>query len=246
MGYFTEGDKTWWLPDTLPNKTDSWQQQQRAKRYYIPSLQTTRSHPRWYFDNGALVSDEYLNKNDGWLLLINNYPGFGDNQICVTDPCEDWTVDNTAKTCTVTYTIWTYVYPVPSSINYDQKWAYDAEEGNWVKNNSAKTITATYTVTTLSADELTAEDAETWKDVREERDNRLAASDHIVLQAVEQGKTVSDTAKTYRQALRDKPAGIGNIRTFGVRKAIGSGETYQDFTDASLWPTAPTTSQYFA
>ena len=82
--------------------------------------------------------------------------------------------------------------------------------------------------------------------MREERDKRLAASDHIVLQAVEQGKTVSDTAKTYRQALRDKPAGIGNIRTFGVRKAIGSGETYQDFTDASLWPTAPTTSQYFA
>tara|TARA_Y100000289_G_C3886507_1_gene131574 strand:- start:106 stop:810 length:705 start_codon:yes stop_codon:yes gene_type:complete len=232
MPYITEGDKTYWLPDTYPEKTDEWDQAQRAKRYYIPSEQRCRSHPRWNFDNGALVTDEYLYKNGGWLRIVDNYPSCGFNQIVITDPFESWIKDESAMTATVTYTIWQYVYPEPTDVSYTEKWEWTPEEGNWVRDESAKTITATYTRTDLTADELTAKDAETWADTRYERNLRLAATDHILLQAQEKSKTVSDTVKTYRQALRDLPSNISNIRTFNI-------------TSDALWPTEPTSDQYF-
>lgn len=232
MPYITEGDKTYWLPDTYPEKTDEWDQAQRAKRYYIPSEQRCRSHPRWNFDNGALVTDEYLYKNGGWLRIVDNYPSCGFNQVVITDPFESWIKDESAMTATVTYTIWQYVYPEPTDVSYTEKWEWTPEEGNWVRDESAKTITATYTRTDLTADELTAKDAETWADTRYERNLRLAATDHILLQAQEKSKTVSDTVKTYRQALRDITANISDIRTF-------------DITSDALWPTEPTSDQYF-
>lgn len=232
MPYITEGEKTYWLPDTYPEKTDEWNQAQRQKRYYIPSELRCRSHPRWSFDNGALVTDEYLFKNGGWLIIIDNYPTVGFNQVAITDPFESWTKDESAMTVTVTYTLWQYIYPESSGATYTQKWEYTPEERNWVRDESAKTITATITITDLTADELAAKDTETWADTRYERNLRLTATDHIILQAQEKSKTVSDTVKTYRQALRDIPSNISDIRTF-------------DITSDALWPTEPTSDQYF-
>ena len=48
--------------------------------------------------------------------------------------------------------------------------------------------------------------AEPLRLLRVERDKRLTESDWVVTKATETGEAVSDTWKTYRQALRDLPA----------------------------------------
>jgi hypothetical protein len=233
MPYITEGEKEYWLPETYPDPTDEWNQAQRQKRYLVLSEQRCRSHPRWYFDNGSLVTDEYLYKNGGWLRIIDNYPEAGFNEVVITDPFESWIKDEDAMTATVTYTKWKYIYPETKEVAYNQKWEWTKEEGNWIRDEDAKTITATYTVTDLTDEELSAKDEESWFDLRYERTLRLQATDHIVLRAQEEGRTVSDTVKTYRQTLRDLPANVSDIRTF-------------DLKNYPLWPTEPTSDQYFA
>ena len=49
-------------------------------------------------------------------------------------------------------------------------------------------------------------DAEPMRLLRVERDKRLVTCDWVVTKATETGTTVSDSWKTYRQALRDLPA----------------------------------------
>jgi hypothetical protein len=57
-------------------------------------------------------------------------------------------------------------------------------------------------------------------DVRNQRNNLLRESDVVVVRAFETGQPVSDTWKTYRQALRDVPAQTG-------------------FPSNVVWPTIP-------
>ena len=86
----------------------------------------------------------------------------------------------------------------------------------------------------FTAEEETARDAEeqAWADaaparalenLRQKRDRLLAASDWEITSELEKGNAISSDMKTYRQALRDLPAGK---------------DTVAKCTDAT-WPTKP-------
>ena len=184
-----DGKNKYWIPDVLPEPTSEWNQGQREKRYFDPNSRTVKVHPKWYFDNCALVSDEYLNLNDGWLLVVDNYPEVGATQIAKTNPQEDWIFDK--NTATVTYSIYTYIYPDPPQIQYNQKYESNSET-KWIVDEGLKTITQTFTVTDLTEDELLEKDEETWLDVRYERNKRLSDTDHIIIVATEKNLTISD------------------------------------------------------
>lgn len=232
MPWFTQESKTeekkYWLPEEIPEPTPEWNELQRNKRYLLPDW-TTRSHPNWYFLNGALVSDEYLLINDGWKLLIDNYPTEipYDSQVR-TDPPESWTLTET--TATVTYSIYQYVRNFPQ-VSYEQTYKV-LPESQWTVDEENKIITCTYEVRDLTLAELDAKDEETWFDLRYERNKRLQETDYAFVYAIEKGLEVSNNLKDYRQNLRDLPANIVNIRTF-------------DFHNSNSWPTKPNANEYF-
>ena len=58
----------------------------------------------------------------------------------------------------------------------------------------------------LAAEVTRLTNAEPMRLLRVERDRRLSLCDWVVTKATETGSTVSDSWKTYRQALRDLPA----------------------------------------
>ena len=58
----------------------------------------------------------------------------------------------------------------------------------------------------LAAEVTRLTNAEPMRLLRVERDRRLSLCDWVVTKATETGTTVSDSWKTYRQALRDLPA----------------------------------------
>ena len=58
----------------------------------------------------------------------------------------------------------------------------------------------------LAAEVTRLTNAEPMRLLRVERDTRLSLCDWVVTKATETGSTVSDSWKTYRQALRDLPA----------------------------------------
>ena len=231
MAYFTEGDKTWWLPDVLPEPTEEWNYSQRQKRYLCLRERTTKTHPRWYFDNGALVSDEYLYRNDLYYLIVDSYPSAGFREVVITDPFERWILNDDEMTATVTYTVWKYIYPEPT-VKYEQVWEWEPEDGNWIRDEENKTITATYSVRNKTPEELLSQDIECWKELRYERNLRLSATDYIVILAIEKNLQVSTQIKEYRQSLRDLPGRVTNIRTF-------------DITNDPLWPTEVNPNNYW-
>ena len=74
----------------------------------------------------------------------------------------------------------------------------------------------------FTAEEETARDAEeqAWADaaparaladLRSKRDRLLQSSDWEIMQELEKGNAISDNMKTYRQALRDLPAGKDTV-----------------------------------
>ena len=86
----------------------------------------------------------------------------------------------------------------------------------------------------FTAEEETARDAEeqAWADaaparaladLRSKRDNLLKVSDWEIIQELEKGNAISDDMKTYRQALRDLPAGKDTV----------------DKCNNATWPTKP-------
>ena len=86
----------------------------------------------------------------------------------------------------------------------------------------------------FTAEEETARDAEeqAWADaaparaladLRSKRDNLLKVSDWEIMQELEKGNEISDDMKTYRQALRDLPAGKDTV----------------DKCNNATWPTKP-------
>ena len=60
-------------------------------------------------------------------------------------------------------------------------------------------------------------------DLRDKRNRLLQASDWEIMQELEKGNAISDDMKTYRQALRDLPAGKDTV----------------DKCNNATWPTKP-------
>ena len=105
MTWITEKDSTYWIPDILPENTEEYNAIQREKVYFtLENLE--RVHPKWHYDNGAFVDDEYLFLNEGWKLVIDEVVRVDPDELkkVVRNSFENWEeIDE--KTLKVTYTI---------------------------------------------------------------------------------------------------------------------------------------------
>lgn len=106
MPWITENDKTWWMPEVLPQPTEEHQEAQSNKRY-LTHEGKERQHPGWtYAENIAYVDDEYLFQNEGWKVIIDERPEITPDDLknVSRNSSEEWEeVDE--KTLRVTYTL---------------------------------------------------------------------------------------------------------------------------------------------
>tara|TARA_X000001036_G_scaffold206040_1_gene193625 strand:+ start:1500 stop:2207 length:708 start_codon:yes stop_codon:yes gene_type:complete len=215
-------DKRYWFPDTVPTKTDEWNIAQERKRY-VTNYGTTRTHPRWLYDNGAFVDDDYLYHNEEWRYVTNwsDVPTSSDIEFYIKDPIAEWTKSEDDKTYTITWK--TYAVKEPTISDEDTvQLKVQKEDTDWVYDHSALTVTKAYDITRYNTDDL---NTEKWNVLRGTRDLLMKNTDWIITQGTERGVGISTAMKTYRQTLRDLPSTISDISAH-TRSEIASRDFY--------------------
>ena len=114
----------------------------------------------------------------------------------------------------------------PVILDTDLKHKTRNEIVDWEEQEGGKTIKVTYTLVDFTEEEVVEYTEQKWKRLRMVRDNRLQATDWVIVRAMEENLVVSDEVKSYRQALRDFPETIENILEF-------------NFENYTLYPTKP-------
>lgn len=230
-------EQTYWMPESLPSPTEEYQNLQRSKKYLTPEGEE-KFHPNWTYENTSLVDDEYLLKNEGWKLLIDNYPSEVDDEDHRIErlPMTEWL--HTTNSVIVKYDIYQIREAAyPNSLPFDKTYIID-EQDKWTVDKVNKIITKTFTIVPLNSEELENKKSCTWASLREHRNRRLHETDVIILKGIENGKTISEELKIYRQALRDYPATISDITT------IDGPNTRLE--NDSIWPQKPSEENYYS
>jgi len=215
-------DKRYWFPDTVPTKTDEWNIAQEKKRY-VTNYGTTRTHPRWLYDNGAFVDDDYLYHNEEWRYVTNwnDVPTSSDSKFYIKNPIAEWTKSGDDKTYTITWK--TYAVQEPTISDEDTvQLKVQKEDTDWVYDDSALTVTKAYDITRYTTDDL---NTEKWNELRGTRDLLIKNTDWIITQGTERGVGISTAMKSYRQTLRDLPSTISDISAH-TRSEIASRDFY--------------------
>jgi hypothetical protein len=203
MGWITEDNKTYWLPDELPEATDEWKSQQEAKQYLTPKGEI-KSHPKWFYGNEALVDDDYLFYNEEWKLIVDNRPEDEEGYITIQSPQEEWLQEE--KTVNKVYKKYKIVEKTKPTETFETEISLD-----YTYNNTKLTATQKWTVRNLSTEELTTKENNYFERLRRERNQKLADTDYVITKAVEQGLVLTEEFKDYRQELRNLPQTV-NIR----------------------------------
>lgn len=200
--------QNYWIPDPLPEKTEEYNQSQASKKYFT-HLGEERMHPKWIYDNGAYVDDEYLFQNEGWKLIVDVTPEYTESQYIKKLDISEWIEDE--KTLTVQYKVY--------DISEENKPSYDERNqdiklldfSSWTLDDVSDKLYKEWEVVNLSEQEVIDRETVRWKSLREKRDLLLKESDVAVLRAYEQNVAVSEEVVAYRQLLRDLPSTITDI-----------------------------------
>ena len=222
MSWVEETDKRYWYPDVLPELADEWNQSQERQKY-VTNYNTERMHPRWIYDNGAFVDDDYIYHNEGWRRITNanDVPTSNDIEFYIKNPIKDWAISEDDKTIAITWK--TYQVIEPTIEDEDSiKIKSTKPDNEWVVDHDALTITKQYEITRYTSEELLEQK---WELLRQTRDILLKNTDYLVIHATERSLTLSDEIKEYRQQLRDMPELIDDISQY-TRSMIGSRDFY--------------------
>lgn len=106
MPWITENEKTYWMPEVLPEPTEEYQSAQ-SEKLYLTHEGKERRHPGWtYAETNAYVDDEYLFQNEGWKVIVDERPEITEDDLknVRRNASEDWE-ELDEKTLKVTYTI---------------------------------------------------------------------------------------------------------------------------------------------
>lgn len=217
MGWITEGDKTYWLPDQLPEATEEWKSQQEIKKYLTPKGEI-KDHPKWFYGNEAFVDDDYLFYNEQWKLILDNPPVEQDGYRVVNCPQEEWTHEE--KIVTRTYKVYKIASKTKPIETFETEVTLD-----YTYNDTKLTATETWSVRNLTSEEIANKEDNYFERLRRERNKLLADTDYLITKAFEQGLTLTEEFKNYRQELRDLPQTV-NIREVNFD---------------TIYPTLPTT-----
>ena len=106
MPWITENEKTYWMPEVLPEPTEEYQSAQ-SEKLYLTHENKERRHPGWtYAETNAYVDDEYLFQNEGWKVIIDERPEITENDLKnVNRNKKELWEEIDEKTLKVTYTI---------------------------------------------------------------------------------------------------------------------------------------------
>lgn len=94
-------------------------------------------------------------------------------------------------------------------------------------NETDTQIEVTYTVRNKTEQEIIDQKSAKWVEVRVERNKKLAKLDHIIGIAFENGFTLSDKFKQYRQSLRDLPENFDDPFNITWPEEISDWEYYE-------------------
>ncbi len=203
MSWITEDNKTYWLPDELPEPTEEWKSQQEAKQYVTPKGEI-KSHPKWFYGNESLVDDDYLFYNEEWKLLVDTPPEELEGYKVIQCSQEEWNA--TEKTVEKTYKVYKIVSKTKPTETFETEVSLD-----YTYDDVKLTATETWTVRNLSAEEVTSKEESYFERLRRERNQLLADTDYVITKAFEQDLVLTQEFKDYRQELRDLPQTV-NIR----------------------------------
>lgn len=106
MPWITENEKTYWMPEVLPEPTEEYQSAQ-SEKLYLTHEGKERRHPGWtYAETNAYVDDEYLFQNEGWKVIVDKVPQPLDNTLkhTIRNSFEKWNAVN-EYTVEVTYSL---------------------------------------------------------------------------------------------------------------------------------------------
>ena len=106
MPWITENEKTYWMPEVLPEPTEEYQSAQ-SEKLYLTHENKERRHPGWtYAETNAYVDDEYLFQNEGWKVIIDERPEITENDLKnVSKNSKELWEEVDEKTLRVTYTL---------------------------------------------------------------------------------------------------------------------------------------------
>ena len=217
-------EKRYWFPDELPEKTDEWNKTQERKRY-LTNYNSSRMHPRWLYDNGAFVDDDYLYHNEGWRYITNwnDVPTSNDNEFYIKNPESEWAISDDDKTVAVTWKTYRVIDPTFDDEDTIQL-KVPREDTEWTYDHDALTVTKTYDITRYDAATL---ETEKWNVLRGTRDLLIKNTDWIIIQGTERGVGISTAIREYRQTLRDLPSTIDDI-TIYTRAEIATRDFYPE------------------
>ena len=208
MGWINEQlpngeETTYWLPDTLPEPTEEWNNSQ-SRKYYLKEDGNIIPHPNWYFSNTALVSDEYLYRNNNWITILepefayNFSESYGSIE-SILRPRDQWESIN-EYTIKKTYKIYKIYHKPPVTIEESYKTkiiqtiTYDEEKELKIIGHD---------LVDLSEEEILEKENNMMKSIRKYRDVLLKKTDFYVTIALEKKLELSETFLLYRQFLRD-------------------------------------------
>jgi hypothetical protein len=222
MSWVEETDKKYWFPDVLPELTDEWNQSQERQKY-VTNYNTERMHPRWIYDNGAFVDDDYLYYNESWRRITNanDVPTANDKEFYIKNPIKEWAISDDDKTISITWKTYKVVEPDVGDEDTIKIKATKPDD-QWILDHKKLTITKVYEITRFTDEEL---NTEKWNILRGTRDLLLKNTDYLVIQATETGKLLTTEIKQYRQQLRDLPEIIGDVSPY-TRSMISARDFY--------------------
>lgn len=230
MPWIESADKTYWLPDVLPEPTNEYNDAQLAKTYLTPDLEI-RPHPKWMFDNKSYVSDEYLFVNEKWKLIVDEYPEDVENKLVLKNDPTLWKDLEKENQILVTYK----VYEVKDNIDHTDGTIESLElldQSLWDFDHENLTVTKKYKINYYSEEDLTEKKL---RFLREKRNLILTRTDYVVIRAAEQNLKISEKMKNYRQSLRDLTDNI-NITKYSM----------QDICNETFFPEPPLDEEIYA
>ena len=231
-------DTTYWIPKKLPTFSEEWNNSQSLKKYLTPE-NAIREHPKWVYENKSYVCDEYLYQNEGWKLIIDNYPELSEQVFPVNENgflCgypEEFYVEKldtnlwkfNEKSCEVIYKVYKIVNDPTPSLNFDEESELLKNIDDCSFNEDKMELVRHWKIIKLTEEQVTGKLNRKYKELRLWRNAQLANTDFIFAYSMEKGLTVSEEIKSYRQKLRDLP----EIFTVDEIKSINSIE------DLSAW-----------
>ena len=205
---------TYWMPDILPEFSEEYNKIQKNKTYYTPEGEI-KQHPQWFYDNQALVCDEYLFQNEGWKFCIDNFTSvkktLSKNQILLLNPESEWNIEE--KQVTPSFQVYNVSYELKPNVSFNQNLT-PKQQSEWELDKDNSIAKVTWEITDLSEQSVEIKKRDLWLEIRKNISELLKESDVIVTRSYEKSIPVHNDIISYRQKLRDFTSTIENIEDF--------------------------------